>query len=206
MQQKSRAIQCILVGTLALTLTACGSKNNGLPSTVTVELPDGTAVATTLGSGVISFADSRWQFFRTSATGQGAPFATIVFGPNGELASIEDNTIAAEIFGPTILFDGAKHNTSQSGLTYAAATFGAATADSQGFAFEGQITAFAAIVGDVANADMSASGTFDGDDINTVTGTFEFSFVLSSLASSFVDVPEGSDADSFGFIGHRVVD
>jgi len=206
MQTQSRAIRIMLAATLALALTACGGGNNGLPASVTVELPDGTAVVSTLGSGVISFADSRWQFFRNSAIGQGAPFATIVFGPNGELAAIEDNTIAVEVLGTSLFFDGAKHPTSQAGLTYAAATFGAETADSQGFAFEGQITAFATLVGEVASGTMTASGEFDGGDINTVTGTFEFSFVLSSLASSFVTLPEGGTSDSFAFIGRRIVE
>ncbi|MGB0716985.1 MAG: hypothetical protein ACPGXK_13975 [Phycisphaerae bacterium] len=174
--------------------------NNGLPATVDVELPDGTVVETTLGSGVISFADSKWQFFRTSSTGQGAPFVTIVFGPNGELAAFEDNTIASDIFGTEILFDGATHPTNQVGLSYAAATFGASTSDSSGFTFEGRVTAFLAGI-QAANATASASGSFDGDDIDTVTGTFAFSSEVTLL-----DIPEGNIEDTYNFIGRRVIE
>ncbi|MHC5108700.1 MAG: hypothetical protein ACYTHJ_02330 [Planctomycetota bacterium] len=193
-----RLIKLIAVGfVFALGMAGCNPRN-GLPATVDVELPDGTVVETTLGSGVISFADSSWQFFRTS--NQNTPFVTVVFGSDGELVAFEDNTIATSIFGDTILFDGTEHPTSQAGLSYAAATFGAQTSDAQGFAFDGEVTAFAAGI-QAAEATASASGEFDGDDVDTVRGTFTFSSRVTLL-----DIPEGNLDDEFTFIGRRVVD
>lgn len=197
MQFLRRVSVCTAMLGFSLCVVGC---SNGLPSSVDVELPDGSVVQTTLGSGVISFADSKWQFFRTTGSGQGAPFVTIVFGPNGELAAFEENTIASEIFGTEVIFDGASHPTNQVGLTYAAATFGASTADATGFTFEGRVTAFAAGI-NAANATASASGTFDGDDVNTVTGTFRFRSEVTLL-----DIPEGNIEDTYNFIGRRVVD
>lgn len=189
---------CCIV--LTVGIAGCGSSTNGLPSTVTVELPDGSAEVVTLGSGVVSFADSRWQFYQTSAAAQGVPFAIVRFGPEGELEAFEDNTIASSIFGSEIIFDGAKHPTTQQGLSYAAATFGAQTSDSQGFAFEGRLTAFAAML-EAANATASAVGEFDGDDINTVRGTFTFSSRMTLL-----DIPEGNMDLSFDFMGTRIIE
>lgn len=179
-----------------LVIGGCGG--NKLPQTTTIELPDGTTQEATLGSGVVSFANSRWQFFQTSPTAQSAAFATIRFGPNGELEAFEDNTIASNIFGNTIIFDGERHPTNQQGLTYEAGTFGAATADARGFAFEGAVTAFAAGI-QAASATASAQGEFQNDDINTVHGTFEFSSRVTLL-----DIPEGNIDMSFEFIGQRV--
>ena len=184
---------------LSFTVIGCAPPNNGLPATTTVELPDGTVQVVTLGSGVISFADSRWEFFRVVDSGtQITPFVIIVFGSEGELSAFEDNTIASAIFGSTILFDGQRHNTTQAGLQYAAATYGAATADATGFAFEGEITAFAAGF-EAANATASAVGEFDGDDIDTIRGTFSFVSRVTLL-----DIPEGNVDDEFEFIGRRM--
>lgn len=187
---------CTMLSFIAI---GCGPPNNGLSKTTTVELPDGTVQEVTLGSGVISFADSEWEFFRVAgSSAQIAPFVVIIFGPEGELAAFENNTIAQEIFGATILFDGQRHNTTQPGLQYAAATFGAATADATGFAFEGEITAFAAGF-EAANATASAVGEFEGDDIDTIRGTFSFSSRVTLL-----DIPEGNLDEEFPFVGRRV--
>ncbi len=191
-------VACCFV--FAVVASGCGSANNGLPSTITVELPDGTAEVVTLGSGVVSFADSEWQFFQTSPAAQGLPFATIIFGPDGELEAFENSTIANSIFGSNVYFDGALHPTAQTGLSYAAATFGAQTADAKGFAFEGRITAFAAGL-EAASATATAVGEFEGDDINTVRGTFTFSSRVTLL-----NIPEGNMDMSFDFMGTRVVD
>lgn len=186
----------VLVPFALVVIGGCGG--NDLAQSATIELPDGTTQDATLGSGVVSFANSRWQFFQTGPSSQGAAFATIRFGPDGELEAFEENTIASNIFGNTILFDGERHPTNQQGLSYEAGTYGAATADARGFAFEGAVTAFAAGL-QAASATASAQGEFQNDDINTVRGTFEFSSRVTLL-----DIPEGNIDMSFEFIGQRV--
>src|SRR3990172_6122225 len=111
---------------LSISFIGCGSGNRtGLPKSVTLELLDGTIIEVEQGAGAASLANSQWQFFRTSPSAQAIAFVTVNFGPDGNLESFENNTIAQEIFGDTILFDGQRHNTTQQGLQYAAATFGA---------------------------------------------------------------------------------
>ena len=178
-------------------MVGCGARQD-VPSDVTVELPDGTEVRATLGSGVVSLADTEWDFFHVAPSGQGAPFVRLCFGPNGELASFENSTIAQGIFGSTVLFDGVRHNTTQAGLQYVAATYGAETADSTGFAFEGRMTAFAAGL-EAAHATASAIGEFDADDANVMRGIFTFSSRVTLL-----DYPEGNQDSELSFLGRRV--
>jgi len=192
---------CVLIAVIATAAGGCGSRGAaGVPDSVTVQLPDGTEVQATLGAGVPSLADSEWRFFRTAGTAQSIPFVTIAFGAEGNLAAFENNTIATEVFGATIVFDGDRHDTSQPGVEYAAATYGAETSDATGFAFEGRLTAFAGPL-QVATATASASGTFDPDDPDTMTGTFAFSTRVSLSA-----IPEGDLDEEFTFIAHRVVE
>lgn len=183
-----------------LLAAGCGARGGALPDSVTIELPDGTTTQATLGSGVASLADTSWEFYLTAAPAQGAPFVVISFGPEGNLEAFDDNTLAAEIFGDQIIFDGQRHNTTQQGLSYSAATYGAETSDANGFAFQGILNAFAAGF-KVAEGTASASGTFDPDDPNTMTGTFEYAFdTLVELPG----VPVGDLEERFGFIAHRV--
>jgi hypothetical protein len=190
-----------LLGVALLTLTGCFSRGNSLPSTIIVELPDGTTVEVEQGDGVPSLADSSWDFFRTAAEAQGISFVTIVFGAEGNLQTFENNTIASQIFGSTILFDGERHDTSQAGFEYAATTFGAGMADGTGFSFEGRVTAFYAGL-KVGEGEASATGTFDPDDPDVLTGTFYY--------TTEVTLPfpiEGADQeDEFPFIARRVVE
>jgi len=176
----------------------CGVGSRDVPSAVIVELPDGTEVTATQGSGVISLADTEWDFFATAANAQGAAFLRLRFGPNGNLAAFENNTLASEIFGSTILFDGARHNTTQQGLQYAAATYGAETSDGSGFAFEGVLTAFAAGL-EAANATAAATGEFVPEDPNLMHGTFEFTSQVTLL-----NIPEGNQDVTINFEGRRV--
>lgn len=202
-----RTANFVVLPVIASLLTLGCSGGTGLPETITVELPDGSEVQTTMGSGVISFADSSWQFFRTAGNNaQGLPFVTVRFGSNGELAAFENNTLASEIFGSEILFDGQRHNTTQQGLQYAAATYGAETSDAHGFTFEGRLTAFVAVLGQAANATATASGEFDGDDINTVRGTFEFESHVTLNAFDLVPEEYIDMEEVFDFIGHRVIE
>jgi hypothetical protein len=189
----------VFAASVSLSLVGCGSVGGtGLPETVTIELPDGTTVEAEQGAGAPSLANSQWQFFRTAGSAQALPFVTVIFGPDGELESFEDNTIAQEIFGDTILFDGARHNTAQKGLQYAAATFGAETADASGFTFEGRLTALAAGI-EAATATATATATYEADDPDTVVGTFTFSTRVSIAAIS-----NGNTDDEFTFVGRRV--
>ena len=196
----------VLMAIVPLITFGC-SGGTGLPATVTVELPDGTEVQTTMGSGVLSFADSSWQFYRTGGgSAQGLPFVVVRFGPNGELEAFENNTLAAEIFGAELLFDGQRHDTTQEGLQYAAATYGAETADAHGFVFVGNLNAFVPVIGEVATATAAASGEFDGDDIDTVRGTFEFESQVTNNVFGLVPEEYVHMQETIDFIGHRVVD
>ncbi len=186
-----------IVTTALLVTVGCGGGQSSVPSAVTVELPDGTEVRATQGSGVITLADSEWDFFRT---GSASAFVRIQFGSSGELTRFDNNTIASNIFGSTLIFDGVVHNTTQQGLQYVAATFGAETADSTGFAFEGHLTGLAAGL-EAATATATASGTFDADDPNTMTGDFSFNSRVTLL-----DIPEGNIDDEFTFVGRRVTE
>jgi hypothetical protein len=191
----------VFTASLGLSLAGCGSgQRSGLPETVTVELPDGTSVEVEQGAGVASLANSRWEFFHTSSSAQALAFVTIIFGPEGNLESFENNTIASEIFGDTIVFDGQRHSTTQQGLKYAAATFGAETADATGFAFEGRLTAFAAGI-QAANGTATASATYDPNDPDTVVGTFTF-----STRVTIASIPDANMDDEFAFVGHRVTE
>lgn len=189
----------VLAGCL-FSIGGCGAASSGLPDAVTITLPDGTETQATLGSGVVTLADTRWQFFATSGASQGLPFVTIRFDEDGNLAAWEDNTIASSVLGDTVLFDGQKHNTNQPPLAYAAATYGASTSDASGFAFEGRFTGYAATF-TVATGEATASGTFDPDDPNVMTGSFSYAI---TILVDFPGVPtDGLDAE-FTFIAHKV--
>jgi len=184
-----------------LLAAGCGAVGGGLPESVSIELPDGTTTTATLGSGVDRLADTSWAFYLTAPSAQGAPFVVISFGSAGNLEAFNDNTLAVEIFGDQILFDGQRHNTTQQGLSYSAATYGASTSDANGFAFQGRLSAFAAGF-KVADGTASASGTFVPDDPDTMTGTFEYAF---DILVDFPGVPVSDLAENFEFIAHRVV-
>ena len=187
---------------LSLSFVGCGSVGRTtLPETIIIELPDGSTVEVEQGAGAASLANSQWQFFRTAGSAQALAFITINFGPTGELQSFEDNTIAQAIFGDTIVFDGLRHSTTQQGLEYEAATFGAQTEDETGFAFEGQLAAFFAGI-KAATATATATATYDADDPDTVVGTFKFSI---SMAVSIPSIPAIPD-DEFSFVGRRVTE
>ena len=181
-------------------LPGCGGKPP-VPSSVDVVLPDGTTVTATLGSGVVSLANSVWGFCRSATNPDCSnPFVVIHFNSTGSLESFEDNTIASEIFGDTILFDGIPHNTAQPALQYVAATFGAETSDSSGFTFEGHLTALAAGF-EAANATATATAEFDPEDSGVVYGTFTFSSQILLFPELF---PGGNINDSFAFAGRRL--
>lgn len=185
---------------LGFAVVGCGG--NSVPSGVDVTLPDGTTVNVTLGSGVVTLADSEWEFFHAAGGGQGTPFVKVRFGPEGQLDSFLDNTIASSIFGTTIIFDGARHNTSLAGIQYAAATYGAETSDSSGFTFEGRLTGFAAGF-EAAKATATATAVFDEADPDIVNGDFSFTSQILLFPEMF---PQGNMDDEFPFIGRRVRD
>ncbi len=189
---------------LMLASTGCGNRNNAVPETVTVELPDGTSTTATLGAGVPSLADSTWEFFVTGdledPAAQGLPFLVITFGPEGELTRFDGNTFSPEIFGDTLYFDGKNHSTNQQGLSYTAGTYGAETTDATGFSFVGRLTALAAGF-TAANATITATGTFDAEDPDTMTGELTF-----SVRTTVDFIPNGNMDEDFAFIAHRVTE
>jgi len=190
----------VLPALFCLALPGCAGKPS-VPSSVDVVLPDGTTVTATLGSGVISLADSVWAFCRSATNPECAnPFVVIHFSSTGSLESFEDNTIAREIFGDTILFDGIPHNTAQPALQYVAGTFGAETSDSSGFTFEGHLTALAAGF-EAAVATATAMAEFDPEDSGVVYGTFTFSSQVLLFPELF---PGGNIDESFAFAGRRL--
>ncbi len=190
----------VLVGLVIFGMPGCGSRSS-VPATVEVTLPDGSVVDATMGAGVISLANTSWDFY-AGAAARGTPFVRVRFGDEGNLEAFEDNTIASEIFGATIAFDGERHSTSQSGLTYSAATYGAETSDASGFTFEGRLSAFAAGF-EAAAVTATATAEFDPDDPNVVSGTFYFKSEVLLFADMF---PDGNAEDEFAFIGQKVVE
>lgn len=198
-----RVLATTLTTAAPLVLSAilgCGGNNTSLPGTVIIALPDGTETEVTLGSGVLSLANTTWQFFSTGPAAPAAPFVTVVFGPDGQLVRFEDNTFSPEVFGSTILFDGNRHDTSQPGLTYAAGTYGAETSDAAGFSFVGQLNAFFAGV-EVATATATATGALDPNDPTVMTGTFEFT---TTIEVETPGLPAGNETDSLNFRATRI--
>ncbi len=185
-----------------IALSGCSSRGSTLPSTVIVELSDGTSVEAEAGSGAASLADSVWEF-RNAA---GAAFVTIRFGPNGNVEAFENNTIAQEFLGSTVVFDGQRHDTDVQLLEYAAATYGAQTADEMGFSFQGQMAVFAPILGKVAWGQADSIGERDPDDPNIMTGDFSFSFTVSPNLPVPVPISEDDLSGAFPFTAHRVVE
>ncbi len=179
--------------------TGCGgAAANAIPETTVVELPDGTTQEVTLGAGVASLADSTWTFNQDLGGGSFVRFATVSFGPEGNLTSFEDNTLAPEIFGDTLFFDGEVHATSQQGLSYTAGTFGAETNDATGFTFAGILAAFAAGF-EVATGNADATGTFDADNPDRMTGAISIKTNVS-----FPGFEEANVDDTFDFFGVRI--
>jgi hypothetical protein len=183
---------------LGSAMIGCGGRGSGLPDEVTVELPDGTSQTVSLGAGVPSLANSTWEFFESLDAGQATAFLVIAFGPEGTLERFDGNTIAPEVFGNVIVFDGERHATQQPGLSYAAATYGAETSDATGFAFQGRLTAFAAGF-TAAQATAIASGTFDPADENLMRGTFSIHTEIT-----ITDIPGGNVDEAFNFVARRV--
>lgn len=194
----------VLAGLLAAFGSGCGNRQGSVPQTVTVQLPDGTTSTVTLGAGVPSLADSSWEFYVTgeveSSSAQSLPFLVISFGSEGELTRFEDNSLAPEIFGDTIYFDGDTHATNQPGLSYVAGTYGAETSDATGFSFVGKLSALAAGF-TAANATATAMGTFDADDPDTMTG--ELSFTVRATVDF---IPNANMDEAVTFIAYRVTE
>lgn len=195
-----RLIRNLSVATLAVVMTmmiGCTGAST-LPTSLTIELPDGTTVEATAGDGVATLANSTWDFFQTTATGQTLPFITISFGEMGNLLAFENSTVAQDIIGTSLRFDGVRREAKMAGLSYEAATFGAETADSTGFTFVGQVALFA-IGLKAGDATATAQGTFDPNDPDVMTGTFEFTTVITLL-----DIPEANTTDMFNFRATRM--
>ncbi len=200
-------VRGLSIGMTAVLLSGCGITPGGggsIPNSVSVTLPDGTSTTATLGAGVASLANSSWEFYITgelsAAAGQSVPFVVINFGPKGELTRFDSSTIAPEIFGDTIHFDGKRHSTNQTGVSYSAGTYGAEAADASGFTFEGRIAAFVAGI-NAANATVTASGAFSADDPDEMSGEFAFS-VRVTVAS----IPQGNVDQAYSFVAFRVTE
>lgn len=186
--------------TLAFSLLApagCGSRGSNLPAALTVMLPDGTEERVTMGSGVATLADTEWDLYAVAENAQVAPFVRVRFNANGSLHSFDNNTIAREVFGSQILFDGQRHRTNQFGLDYAAATYGAETLDASGFAFTAKLTAYAAGLVEAAQVTAKASGNFDAEDPCIIRGTFNY-----SIRVKISSIPTPPAVEPFSFIGY----
>jgi hypothetical protein len=191
-------ITTILAASFLAFPIGCGVTSTAVPEEVTVLLPDNTEVTVEAGSGAPSLANSKWHFYRVAENAQSTPFATIRFGPEGNLEAFEDNTLAANIFGDEIVFDNTRRATKQAGLQYLAATYGAETRDATGFTFEGRFSALAAGL-EAGQATASASATYDPMDADVVRGTFSFSSRVT-----LISLPEANQDDQFPFMGTRV--
>lgn len=198
---KSSKVRALTLVAVALVSTSvmfgCGA-GGSFPETLPLELLDSTVIDATLGGGAPSLANSEWVFYRRNANGdRGALLLRIPFGPEGNLVSFEDNTLATQVFGQTIILDGQKHDTAQEGLSYAAATYGGESESGLGFA--AQLTAYYSVL-QVAEGEASAIGEFLDED--TIVGTFSFNVEVSDLAESFVG-SDMSQEDEFEFIAYR---
>jgi hypothetical protein len=138
--------------------------------------------------------------YAVADSAQSVPFITLNFGSEGQLSRFDNNTIATDILGSTIHFDGKRHATRQAGVEYVAATYGAETADASGIAFEGRMTAYAALL-EAAKVTASASGTFDEDDPDILRGIFSY-----STRVTIASIPGGNQSDSFNFIAYLVTE
>ena len=182
-------------------MTGCDAVNVNLPSTIVIELPDGTTVEVEEGAGAASLANTAWDFVRSAEAAQSLPFVRVRFGASGELLRFENNRLAQEIFGDELIFDGDKHPTSQAGLDYSATTVGAETADAAGFTFEAKIEAF--LVGfSIGTGTATAMGSIDPDDPDTMAGTFTFKTDVTLP----IDIPEANINDTFSFVAQRVIE
>ena len=90
--------------------------------------------------------------------------------------------------------------TSQTGVTYAASTYGAETADATGFSFQGRAVAYAAGL-QAGTATASAIGELDSVDPNIMRGTFSF-----TTRTTLIDIPEANVDDEFSFLAQRVTE
>lgn len=193
---------CALSVSTALISIGCGSGGSGFPSSIEITLPDDTTTTAEVGSGVASLADTSWEVFRVAAD-EVTPttmVVTLVFNSKGGVSQFDDNTIASEIFGSQILLDGVRHNTTQQGLQYSAATYGAE--NESGFTFEARLLAFAAGI-EAANGFATATGTFDENDPDMMTGTFAYKTVVTLLSGSSL-VADGNQEDEFPFVAFCV--
>ena len=67
----TRRLSIASLALLIITMVGgCGLGAPDVPKLTTVTLPDGTQIQATLGSGVISLADSKWKVFQAVTGGQ----------------------------------------------------------------------------------------------------------------------------------------
>ncbi len=185
----------MLAAAFVLTLMV-GCAGPSLPQSLEVELPDGSKVEAEIGTGPASLANSEWEVYRVSSTGQAAPFVTLVFDENGSITKFEDNTIAPEIFGDTIILDGQRHSTAQAGLSYSAGVYGADTEDGTEIALETRIKGFAAGI-QAATVEARVAGTYTDDTRTSMTGVFSYKSVVPNF------IPNGNVEDEFNFRADR---
>lgn len=176
-------------------LLLAGCSGGGLPSSIELELPDGTVVSAEQGSGVPSLAEKSIVVYRLVGDNrQTTPALILELNENGSIESIADNTLAADVFGDELILDGARHNTTQSGLTYAAATYGAEDTTG-GLAFEMRLQAYFAGLS-AAHGFANATGEYVDED--TIEGTFTFVSEVTLLANSPI-AEQGNQNDTFEF-------
>ncbi|RJP36108.1 MAG: hypothetical protein C4547_08060 [Phycisphaerales bacterium] len=170
--------------------SGCGLGGSGLPSGVSVRLPDDSTSQAALGVGPASLADTAWEFFRAA---DNRLITRVRFNENGGVAELYDNAaVASQIFGSQILADGKSHALQADGLTYTAGSYGAE--NSSGFSFE--LRAVARFNGiEVGTGTAYAFGTHDGQ---RMEGTFGFKTTLTSLAQTVLP-KEANTSDEFEF-------
>ncbi|HNQ21810.1 MAG TPA: hypothetical protein PKK06_01825 [Phycisphaerae bacterium] len=196
------SVRGALVAVVAMTTVGlvggCGS-GGGFAKTASLELLDGTIIEAPMSGGAPSLANSEWMFYRRNADGTpGAPLVRVPFGPDGNLISFEDNTLAVDVFGETIILDGERHDTSTDGVSYAAATYGAEGASGLGF----QVQVFA-YYSSFQVAEGEASLIAEYVDADTLVGTFYFRTEVSDLAANYVGTGANQE-DEFEVIALRV--
>lgn len=184
-----------VAGCVFLGVGGCGNFGNALPESLDLTLPDETTDKAVRGGGAATLENSRWQLFNAET---GRYIGAFVFVKDGALDSvIENNVIGAEVFGDTILADGAVHATDVDGLSYRAATYG--VENESGFAYEARaIVTFAGVR--VATGRATAVGTHDGDQME---GTFSYRIRVEESAASALPANLRTE-DEFPVYGVRV--
>lgn len=164
-----------------------------LPAELEVVLPNDARQTATVNSGVVAFANSTWDVFRTDEADEPAgddappgPYGGLInggflervepgglvytarFGEQGQAVEVTENVFyLPEVFGRRLIIDGEFHGTNVLGLEYAAAAFGVTRENQFGVAIPAEVRFFGITLG---TAVVYSWGTLAGDEGQGIFG------------------------------------